>query len=185
MSESAFALQTAQYERNGSRVLNLLTSFVEVNQSFYDNMYVFSPMILISKIFKIGSSSIDLQFKLCLKEGKQVIVSEISRCVYVDSSTWKSAQLPNDFVSKFRRKAQETKTIPRFKLLTFPEKTFAHEITVRFSDIDAFQHVSHSHTLLFIEECAAAAVEQGYYQFFKDDIAFYHVKKAHSIHIAR
>lgn len=112
-----------------------------------------------------------------------------SRVALVDSVTRKAAPLSDDIMEDLRAMV----TAPAYGIRLpssirppelLPHRTFKCCITVRFDDTDFQGHTNTSSYMRFALECAAQAVQCGFYSSIRDDVGLHRARKTNTIFLS-
>ena len=158
---------------------------LKVSKSLYQNTFIDYPMSLVSGNVSYGRSTVDHKINLLHKKSNEVLVSAIGRTIYVDPATRRPVNIPQSIIDGIRQVVPETRRerFPVSKLLGLPDHHFKQDIQVMHDDMNIQFHTNQASYSRFAENCAAAAVKQGFYKYFTRDICFYHVKLATILHL--
>ena len=159
---------------------------MQIEKALYSSAAVDMPMIVTMHIGNVGKTSMDLVTKVEDETNScSLLVSRIHRVVCVDPVLRKAAPIDEDFRTRFfaSMKGSAPQIYPAMDVSwRIPNKHFRSSIRVRYDDMDFLFHTNQGLYFTYASECAAQAASSGFYTAIRDDICYYNVKMAYTVH---
>lgn len=167
--------------------LMLMGRDLTICRSLYEKAALDFPMTCSLQFLSVGSTSADFKISLMEDSTGVELVSSISKVVCVKMANRAPAKVPEEmkmnYFSKGLLNNSNNLKFEKFDPLVVPDYHFQFRLQVMHDDLDCLFHVNQAVYTRFAENCAAAAVQAGFYTHFKEDICFYLVHKYSVLHV--